>query len=239
MNGRHSKLLYDLRFTTGGVKRWVGRYIIDHYKCRSCGTPFASDVYDWTRHRYGLQLLAYVIHNIIELHIPQFKLSGSMFKLFGYQVGQPTINGLKRRAADFYQDGYEEIKRTLLHGKLVHADETHLSTKRSSGYVWVFTSMEEVVYLWSSTREGNVAEEFLSDFNGVLVSDFYSAYDSISCAQQKCLVHLIRDLNENVLKEPFNEEMKALVHEFTALLKPVVETIDRFGLKARFLKNTG
>ena len=235
-NGRHSKLLYDLRFTTGGVKRWVGKYIIDHYKCRSCGTPFASDVYDWTRHRYGLQLLAYVIHNIIELHIPQFKLSGSMLKLFGYQVGQPTINGLKRRAANLYQDAYEEIKYTLLHGKLIHADETHLSTKSSSGYVWVFTSMEEVVYLWSATREGNVAEEFLSGFNGVLVSDFYSAYDSISCAQQKCLVHLIRDLNENVLKEPFNEEMKELVHEFTALLKPVVETIDRFGLKAHFLK---
>jgi hypothetical protein len=84
--------------------------------------------------------------------------------------------------------------------------------------------------------KGRVAGEFLSGFNGVLVSDFYSAYDSISCEQQKCLVHLIRDLNEDVLKEPFNDEMKALVHEFTVLLKPVVETIDRFGLKAHFLR---
>jgi predicted RecB family nuclease len=235
-NGRHSKLLYDLRFTTGGVKRWISKYIIDHYKCRNCGMPFASDVHDRTRHRYGLQLLAYVIHNIIELHIPQFKLSGSIFKLFGYQMGQPTINRLKQRAAELYQDEYEEIKRMLSHGKLIHADETHLSTKSSNGYVWVFTSMEQVIYLWSATREGNVAEEFLSGFNGVLVSDFYSAYDSISCAQQKCLVHLIRDLNEDVLKEPFNEEIKTLVHEFTALLKPVVETIDRFGLKTHFLK---
>jgi len=236
MNGRHSKLLYDLRFTAGGVKRWVSKYVIDHYKCRSCGMPFASDVYEWTRHRYGLQLLAYVVHNIIELHIPQLKLSGSMLKLFGYQVGQPTINGLKRRAAELYQDGYDEIKRTLLNGKLIHADETHLSTKSSSGYVWVFTSMEEVVYLWSATREGNVAEEFLNGFNGVLVSDFYSAYDSISCAQQRCLIHLIRDLNEDVLKEPFNEEMKTLVHEFAELLRPIIETIDRFGLKTHFLK---
>ena len=111
---------------------------------------------------------------------------------------------MKRRAAELYQDAYEEIKHTLLAGKLIHADETHLSTKSSTGYVWVFTSMEEVVYLWSATRGGNVAEEFLSGFNGVLVSDFYSAYDSILCGQQKCLVHLIRDLNDNVLKEPFN-----------------------------------
>ena len=234
--GRHSKLLYDLHFTAGGVKRWVSKYVTVHYKCRSCGMRFASDVYEWTRHRYGLQFLAYVIHNIIELKIPQLKLSGSMLKLFGYQVGQGTISGLKRRAAELYQDAYEEIKHTLQEGKLIHADETHLSTKSSSGYVWVFTSMEEVVYLWSATREGSVAEEFLGGFTGVLVSDFYSAYDSISCAQQKCLVHLIRDLNEDVLKEPFNEEMKSLVHEFAALLKPVVETLDRFGLKAHFLK---
>jgi hypothetical protein len=111
-----------------------------------------------------------------------------------------------------------------------------MSTKGTNGYVWVFTSMEEVIYLWSATREGKVAEEFLSGFNGVLVSDFYSAYDSISCAQQKCLIHLIRDLNEDVLKEPFNEEMKTLVHEFAELLKPIIETIDRFGLKSHFLK---
>jgi len=236
MNGKHSKLLYDLRFTTGGVKRWVSKYLIHRYRCRSCGMKFASDVYDWTKHRYGLQFMAYVVHNIIELHIPQIKLSGSMFKLFGYQVGQSRLSGLKHRAAESYQTAYEEIRRTLLHGKLIHADETHLNTKSSNGYVWVFTSMEEVVYLWSATREGNVAEEFLSGFEGVLVSDFYSAYDSIACAQQKCLVHLIRDLNDDVLKEPFNEEMKTLVHEFAAILKPVVDTIDRHGLKAHFLK---
>ena len=161
MNGRHRKLLYDLRFTTGGVKRWVSKYIIDHYKCSNCGIPFASNVYEWTRHRYGLQLLAYVNHNIIELHIPQMKLSGSMLKLFDYDVGQPTINGLKRRAAELYEDAYEEIKRTLLHGKLIHADETHMNTKSSNGYVWVFTSMEEVIYLWSATREGRLPRSSL------------------------------------------------------------------------------
>jgi hypothetical protein len=120
---------------------------------------FPSDVYDWTRHRYGLQLLAYVIYNIIGLHIPQLKLSGSMFKLFGYQVGQPTINGLKRRATELYQDAYEEIQHMLAGGKLIHADETHLSTKSSNGYVCV-TSMEEVVYLWSATVKGTSPRNF-------------------------------------------------------------------------------
>jgi len=111
-----------------------------------------------------------------------------------------------------------------------------VSVKGKATYVWVFTSMEEVIYIWSETREGSVAGEFLKDFKGVLVSDFYSAYDSIDCPQQKCLIHLIRDLNNHLLQEPFNEEIKEIVRDFTTLLRPVIETIDRFGLKTRFLK---
>ena len=172
----------------------------------------------------------------IRLVRPEFDNGNSWLKLFDYDVGQPTVNRLKQRAAEIYRGAYEEIKGTLLHGKLIHADETQMSTKGSNGYVWVFTSMEEVIYLWSANREGRVAEEFLRGFHGVLVSDFYSAYDSISCAQQKCLIHLIRDLNEDVLDEPFNEEMKTLVREFAELLKPIIETIDRYGLKSHFLK---
>ena len=76
----------------------------------------------------------------------------------------------------------------------------------------------------------------LRGFKGVLVSDFYTAYDSINCPQQKCLLHLIRDLNDEILKYPFNEELKELTQEFAMLLKSIIETIDRFGLKARFLK---
>ena len=68
------------------------------------------------------------------------------------------------------------------------------------------------------------------------MSDFYSAYDSIDCPQQRCLIHLIRDLNNDVLQEPFNEEFKEIVRKFTALLRPMIETIDRFGLKAHFLR---
>ena len=78
--------------------------------------------------------------------------------------------------------------------------------------------------------------ELLKDFKGVLVSDFYAAYDAIQCPQQKCLIHLIRDLNDDVLKHPFDEEMKQLARDFTVLLKPMVETIDRYGLKSHFLK---
>ncbi|MGB6396515.1 MAG: hypothetical protein WBF73_12620, partial [Bradyrhizobium sp.] len=51
-------------------------------------------------------------------------------------------------------------------------------------------------------------------------SDFYAAYDSIECPQQKCLIHLMRDLNDEILKNPFDQEAKLIALRFAALLKP-------------------
>ena len=68
------------------------------------------------------------------------------------------------------------------------------------------------------------------------MSDFYAGYDSVDCAQQKCLIHLLRDINEDVLKEPFNVELEELAHGFARLLRSMVATVDRFGLKAYHLR---
>jgi hypothetical protein len=76
----------------------------------------------------------------------------------------------------------------------------------------------------------------LGSFTGVLVSDFYAAYDVIDTAQQKCLIHLSRDINEDVLRNPFNGEMEEVARSFAGLVKPMVETVDRFGLKAWHLR---
>jgi hypothetical protein len=95
--------------------------------------------------------------------------------------------------------------------------------------------MEEVAYFYKPTREGDFLHEMLSDFKGVLVTDFYSAYDSIDCPQQKCLIHLMRDLNDDLLGSPYDEEYKTLVGEFGQLLRRIVESIDKYGLKRRHL----
>jgi hypothetical protein len=105
-----------------------------------------------------------------------------------------------------------------------------------SHYVWVFTNLEEVIFVYSASRDTSTAQETLRGFKGVLVSDFYAGYESIECVQQKCLIHLMRDINDDVLKHPFNTEMEELAHAFAVLLKPMVETIDRFGLKAYHLR---
>jgi hypothetical protein len=168
--------------------------------------------------------------------ISQAAVARIINQLFGYSLHSGKISYSKTRAAEHYFDTYESIKQKLVNGKLIHADETKANVDGKTAYVWVFTSLEEVIFIYSDTREGETPKFFLKDFHGVLVSDFYSAYDSIDCSQQKCLIHLIRDINQDTLKQPFNEELKTISYKFAELLKPIIKTIDRFGLKKYFLK---
>ena len=77
--------------------------------------------------------------------------------------------------------------------------------------------------------------ELLRGYKGVLVSDFYAGYDALDCRQQKCWVHLIRDLNEDLWKFPFDEELQGFVSAVKNLIVPILEAIDRWGLKAKHL----
>ncbi|MHC1766175.1 MAG: transposase [Verrucomicrobiia bacterium] len=117
----------------------------------------------------------------------------------------------------------------------MHADETFVSIKGKRAYVWVLTNMHEVVYLYSATREAEFVQEILKEFKGVLVSDFYAAYDAIPCPQQKCLIHLARDLNGELLDHPFDEALKCIIQSFGVLVRAIVQEIDRHGLKRHFL----
>ena len=52
----------------------------------------------------------------------------------------------------------------------------------------------------------------------------------------KCLVHLIRDLNDN-LSNPFNLEFEAFVFEVQNLLMPIFVAVETYGLKRRHLQS--
>src|SRR3954469_23591600 len=102
-------------------------------------------------------------------------------------------------------------------------------------YVWIFANLTTVAYVYSPSREATILDEVLAGFQGVLVSDFYGGYDAVPCQQQKCLIHLMRDINEDVLKHPFNDELTFIATRFGGLLREIVDTIDRYGLKRRNL----
>ena len=137
------------------------------------------------------------------------------------------------RLAEIYKDTVNNMLSLLRSGMLIHSDETKVKLQAFDRRLRLgVSSTETVVYLYNPTREGTFLKETLGDFAGVLVSDFtFTAYDSVTCRQQKCHLHLMRDINDDLLHHPFDEELKELAKRYTHTLKQMVETIDKHGLK--------
>ncbi len=234
--GRMTKVVYDLKLSPAGIKRWVVKYSFNRYICWECRASFCLEERPWTGSKYGSELRSYIIYQVIELKLAQRVVAQSLNQLFGFNLNVGAVARLKTNSAELYTSTYEAILNKIVTGSLLHADETKVNLLGKEGFVWVFTNLEEVVYFYTDTREGDTLQRLLQNFKGVLVSDFYAAYDAIDCPQQKCLIHLIRDLNEDLLKRPFNKELSELVRDFATLLKSIIETVDRFGLKTYFLR---
>ena len=235
-HGKASKTVFDIRFMRHGVKRWISRYRFHRYKCLACGATFFPEQKCWTRSKFGTEIVAYAVYQNIGLQLPQESVVGSLNKLFGFHLPVGKMSDFKQNAAKAYEGSYNALVKSLCSGRLLHADETKVSIKGKTAFVWVFANLEEVAYIYSETREDDLLHALLKDFMGVLVSDFYAAYDGIRCPQQKCLIHLIRDLNDDVLKHPYDEELKRLAQAFAGLVRPMVGTVDRHGLKSHFLR---
>ena len=233
---RRSKIVHDIKFGRTGIKRWIVKYLLCSYSCCQCGTKFYPPHITIPKDKYGTGFTAYVTFNIIELAVTQESVTKSLNQLCKFRLGSGQVNPVKSKAARFYKPSYESLLNKISSGDLIHADETRANIQGKSAYVWVFTNLEEVAFVYTETREADMLQELLRNFKGVLVSDFYAAYDSINCPQQKCLIHLMRDLNNDLFREPYNKELKDLVQTFGGLLKPMIETVDRFGLKTFFLR---
>ncbi len=230
----HSKLAYDLKFTAGGIRRQVIRCTTARHHCGDCKLTFLPKRYKrCDKHLHGLKSWAmyqHVAHRISFVHLQE------MFEdCFGLRVRYTELHMLKSLVARRYRPTYKSIIDRIVRGVLAQVDETHINLQKGKGYIWAITNLEDVAYLYRPNREADFLQGLLSGFKGVLVSDFYTGYDSLPCDQQKCLVHLIRDINGDMMANPYDEEFKSLAGEFGGLLRSIVETIDRYGLKRRYL----
>jgi predicted RecB family nuclease len=234
-DSRQSRVVMDLKITAGGIRRRFVGVTSPRYRCRDCGATFAPPEYlRVDRHSHSLKSWAMYEH--VAHRVSLGKLSESCRECFGLRVNVPEIHGFKHLMAKYYAATLERLQAKLLVGSVIHADETEVNVRGvGKVYIWVFTNLEEVIYLYKPSREGGFLHGYLKGFGGVLVSDFYTAYDSLPCAQQKCLIHLIRDLNHDILANPFDEELKALAAEFGRLLRAAVTRIDRHGLSRQHL----
>jgi len=230
----YKKLVYDLKITVSGIRRRVVECGAQLHRCRDCGKGFLPRRFKrLDTFSHSLKSWAMYMHIVHQVSFPKIE---TMFgDIFGLKIDHVRAYRYKVMMASYYSPTVARILRNLVSGAVIYADETEVKLKNSKGYVWILSNTEEVLYLYRPSREVDFLKDLLGDFKGVLVTDFYPAYDSLGCLQQKCLVHLMRDLNEALLGNPFDEEFKHFAFEFGKLLKSIVTTIDKHGLKQRHL----
>ena len=234
-DGRLTRSVFDLRITRSGIRRWVTRFTTQWHWCIGCGQRFLPREYlrldDHCHSLKSWAMYEHVAHrasfsNIAETIKDCFRLSVSASDVWLFQL----------LLSRYYEETYKQLLEKIVAGKILHADETEVHVKRTGkAYVWVFTNLEEVVFMYRQSREGSFLGDMLRDFRGVLISDFYAAYDSLGCQQQKCLIHLIRDFNHDIRGNPWDEDLKSLASDFGKLLSKIIATVDQYGLRQRHL----
>src|SRR6516162_4891121 len=180
--------------------------------------------------------MAWVIYQNVVLGLNMLKIERSLREVFKLNIPQPTLHRFKASVAKRYEPAKEAILAELLRGPSLCVDETVARLRNEKAHVWVFAGVNGAYYECRDSRNGQFLFERLNGFGGVLVSDFFTAYDSIDNPQQKCLIHLIRDMNEDVKANPFDTELKGIVQAFALVMRPIMETVDRYGLTRRRLQ---
>ncbi|HYT89625.1 MAG TPA: TM0106 family RecB-like putative nuclease [Gemmataceae bacterium] len=232
---RQTKLFLDLKVSDGGVRRVVVKYTATRHHCRACGRYFLPKKYKQSP-RFGHALQCWVVYQHVANRTSFQSLSRTLQECFGLAIRFTDLYRFKLELARRYKGTYDGLLKKIVAGNLLHADETSVQFKKDKGYVWAFASLKNVFYTCRLTRETDFLAPLLKGFTGVLVSDFYKGYDSMPCPQQKCLVHLLRDLNGDLQTSFHDEEFKGLAKGFGVLLEKIVATIDRHGLRRKRLQ---
>lgn len=112
---------------------------------------------------------------------------------------QLTPGGLTQqwyRLQEILYPWYEQLQAEALQSAVLHADETGWRVNGKGHWLWCFTTPRLTYYLIDRQRgRPVVARFFRQEFAGVLVTDFWSAYNAVVCgARQTCIPHLLRDL---------------------------------------------
>jgi predicted RecB family nuclease len=231
------KIVVDIVFLKSGCKKRFYKYISYIKYCPICKNyccppSFQGTLYPFS---FGHGFKSWVVYQRLVLRLPYRLIIHQVKDLFNESISKASIGNFLDYFSKYYVETEVALIQKILDSPFVHADETQISIRGVNQYVWVFTDGNHVVFKLTQTRESKIVHEILSKYSGVLVSDFYGGYDSVDCKQQKCWVHLIRDMNDDLWKTPFDTEFESFIAAVRNLILPILETVEKYGLKKRNL----
>lgn len=159
------------------------------------------------------------------LHFLQGLTISQIMDTFNFHLRMKlTAGGLVQmwhRLADILFAWYEEIHQQSLNGSKLHADETGWRVEGKTHWLWCFASDDLCYYMIDRSRGSPALQKFFTRyFEGTLISDFWSPYDAVHCAdQQKCWPHLLRDAAAVDQQHGHDPEWKSFARRMTSVFR--------------------
>ena len=156
---------------------------------------------------YGLGVTTDQIVDILTYHV-QTQLTGG------------GLVAMWQRLARILESWYEQIGREARQSTHLHADETGWRVMGQTVWLWCFANGQVCYYMIDRSRGSPALQTFFTEaFSGVLIHDFWRAYDSVFAeAHQCCLVHLLREL-EKVDQKNTSIEWRAFAKRLRRLIR--------------------
>lgn len=133
-----------------------------------------------------VSLLAYTVVSKFIDHLPEYRLQ-QMFKREGVVIAPSTMNNWTHKIAGLLNLLCDHLRKEILNTEYVQMDESTIKVmvgkknKTHLGYMWVMNSPEQnlVYFKYYPGRNKEGPKEMLQNYQGVLQTDGYQAYDYI------------------------------------------------------------
>lgn len=167
--------------------------------------------------RFGLRFALYVSF-LSTLGITLSKIRTILLHDYALNISKGTLANTIEQLAGYLGADYERLRLQVLEQKDLFADETSQPIHGRNAWLWTFIGKTAAYLKVDKSRGQRVVEKTLKDYNGILHSDFWSAYNNLECDKQKCLAHLTRELK--YLREKKNsKELKTYCSKLLRLLR--------------------
>ena len=146
-------------------------------------------------------------------HVPLYRQSAILERESGIELSRATLDGWVMRVGELLSPIAAAMGQELLKGDYIQADETPVDVQMHDGrgknhqaYLWQYSRPEgPVVFDFRMGREREGPIRFLGNFDGILQSDGYGAYDHVGGAgivHAACWAHARRKFFEAVKLNP-------------------------------------
>lgn len=163
------------------------------------------------RSRLGVGLVSLIATLREEGRWPLRTIQWSLATVHALQLSGGVLVGALKRAAAAGAELVAGIQRQIRGSPVVHADETGWREGGKNGYVWSFSTPEGQYFVRAGCDKGVIDAALGDRFDGVLVGDFYAAYDHYPGVQQRCWAHLLRDADDLARRHPADAPLAAWV----------------------------